>query len=92
MKLKELTLLLKTTLESGANKVLQQFGALNPMLTKAAAYRLYGRSDVDRWIEAGLILPEQSAGKKSHQQFNRAKLESIASTSNTGTYLPVAER
>ncbi|MGZ3937042.1 MAG: hypothetical protein ACXVMS_18800 [Flavisolibacter sp.] len=52
--------------------------------TKQQAYRLYGRSDVDRWIAEGLI--------PSDERIDRVTVERIASQSNRITYLPVAER
>ncbi|NVM66910.1 hypothetical protein FHW88_005228 [Mucilaginibacter sp. SG538B] len=62
------------------------------LLTPAEAYRLYGRTNVDRWVAEGLIRTAGISGKSSKQNFDRAALERIAAASNRGTYTPVAER
>jgi len=59
-------------------------------VTKARAYRMYGRSVVDRWIAEGLLKPVQRDKRKS--VLDRAALHRIASKSNRATYLPVVER
>ena len=85
MKLKEFAHLLKTAVTEGAEKALTQTGGLPCKCTKAEAYRQFGRSDVDRWLQEKLI-------KISNKQLDRIKLEHIAASSNRITYLPVAER
>ena len=60
-------------------------------MTKADAYRLYGRSNVDRWLREGLI----SIGHPTETSqifFDRSELEAVAASSNRITYLPVADR
>ena len=85
MKLKELTTLLKKVSEDGANQAFSKTGQLQEELSKAEAYRHYGRCNVDRWLLEGLV-------KISNKSIDRTKLESIAESSNRITYLPVAER
>ncbi|WGQ10775.1 hypothetical protein QG516_03790 [Pedobacter gandavensis] len=63
MKLKDLVHLLKNAAEQGACKALAESGQLQDQLTKAEAYRLYGRGNVDRWISEGLICPTTRNGK-----------------------------
>ena len=85
MKLMELIDLLKNANAEGAGKVLSSAGILRDHLSKAEAYKIYGRSNVDRWLSENLI-------KISNKKINRLKLEAIAASSNRMTYLPVAER
>lgn len=92
MKLKELSDLLRTAAEEGAGKTLSQIVVFPVFLTKAEAYRLYGRSDVDRWIAEGLLHPAADRGKNQKKCIDRKKLEAVAAASNRITYLPVAER
>lgn len=88
MKLKELFILLKNATEQGADKALLESGHLQDQVCKAEAYRLFGRSNVDRWLAEGLI----STLSNSKKCLDRKKLEAIAASSNRITYLSVAER
>ncbi|WEA01742.1 hypothetical protein [Mucilaginibacter sp. SJ] len=53
--------------------------------TKAEAYRMHGRSIIDRWIAEGLL-------NVINKRISRKQLQRIAARSNRQTYLPVAER
>ncbi|PYF74574.1 hypothetical protein [Pedobacter nutrimenti] len=92
MKLKDLFYLLKNATEQGVNNALLECGQLQEHLSKAEAYRLFGRGNVDRWISEGLISPIQSKERGSRKSLDRNKLEAIAAASNRITYLPVADR
>lgn len=92
MKLKELVNLLKNATEQGATNALVESGQLQDQLSKAEAYRFFGRGNVDRWISEGLISPTACNGRSSRKCLDRKKLETIAASSNRITYLPVAER
>ncbi|WP_183580227.1 hypothetical protein HDF18_13320 [Mucilaginibacter sp. X5P1] len=85
MKLKDFAHLLKISVTEGAEKALFNNGDLMARCTKAEAYRHYGRSNVDRWVQEGLI-------QITNKNFDRIKLEQIAASSNRITYLPVADR
>ena len=85
MKLTELINLLKNATAEGAGKALLSSGILHDQLSKTEAYKIYGRSNVDRWLSENLI-------KIFNKKINRLKLEAIAASSNRMTYLPVAER
>ena len=92
MKLKDLTLLLRNATDNGADKALDKSGVLQEFLSKSEAYHQYGRANVDRWIQEGLLVPQSAKGKILHKCIDRVKLEAIAHSSNRVTYLPVAER
>jgi len=92
MKLKELVILLKNATTTGTTKALAECSHLGDQLSKAEAYRLYGRGSVDRWISEGLIRPSANNGKNPSKCLDREKVEAIAASSNRNTYLPVAER
>lgn len=87
MKQSDLSHLLKNAVPDGAEKVLIRNKILPDYYTKAQAYHLYGRSDVERGIGEGLIIP----AKISHRSIERAVSEHVACTSNCMTRLPVAE-
>lgn len=85
MRTNDLIATLRTATTAGADKALAAGGSLPSGITKAAAYRQYGRTNIDRWLQENLI---QIQDKK----INRAKLAQVAAASNRITYLPVAER
>jgi len=85
MRITELIAILKIAANAGAEKALAQCGNLPAGITKAAAYRQYGRTNIDRWLRENLI-------EFTNKHFDRAKLAQIAAASNRVTYLQVAER
>jgi len=85
MRITELIATLKTAANAGAEKALAACGSLPAGISKAAAYRQYGRANIDRWLKENLIA-------FTNKHFDRAKLAQIAAASNRVTYLPVAER
>ena len=87
---KELATLLKNAVQEGADNALKKEHPIPDKLTKATAYRLYGRSNVDRWLREGLISTRKD---DSFQTFlNRSELETVSGSSNRITYLPVTDR
>ena len=85
MERSELILLLTRTAAAGAANALANCGTQAPAISKSQAYRAYGRSDVDRWLEEGLIRP-------LNNRLDKAALARIASRSNRTTYLPANQR
>jgi hypothetical protein len=88
----ELARILIESVNDGTAKVLAQTGIQKERISKAEAYRLYGRSQVDRWIAEGLLKPCKGQVFISPSGIDRKKLEAISAASNRVTYLPVAER
>jgi hypothetical protein len=91
MKQTEFAHLLSMLAIQGAERALSMTDGFKATLTRADAYRLYGRTNVDRWVAEGLIHTTGLAGKSS-KTFNRTALEQVAAASNRVTYTPVAER
>jgi hypothetical protein len=92
MKLKDFSHLLLNAAVEGASKALDQYGGLPAHISKAEAYRLYGRGNVDRWVSEGLIIPAIIHGKAFKKILDRIQLDRVAASSNRNTYLPVADR
>ena len=81
----QLIQVLTRTVAAGAKKALALCDHQPDAITKSQAYRLYGRSDIDRWLSEGLL-------HLTKKHFDRAELQRVAACSNRITYLPVAER
>ena len=92
MKQAELTRIFLESVTGGTAKALSETSIQTAMVSKAEAYRLYGRSQVDRWISEGLFKPFKEQIYISKSGIDREKLEAIAAASNRGTYLPVSDR
>ncbi|RZJ23712.1 MAG: hypothetical protein EON51_02205 [Acinetobacter sp.] len=92
MELKEFSRILKDAVNSGATKALAENYVTPQFLIKAEAYRLYGRSNIDRWIKEGLIDLVTSGDGLNKKIMIKKKLDAIAASSNRITYLPVADR
>lgn len=92
MRLKELSFIMLDAVSKGADEALQATHVLPDTLTKAQAYGIYGRSNVDRWILEGLIHPVKKQNSGSKKFIDRLKLEAVARASNRSSYLPVADR
>lgn len=85
----ELIGLMLSAVRSGTEEAFNEHDVLPQWLTKSQAYRLCGRSNVDRWINEGLIGFE---GETKRKRIDRKRLEAIMAASNRITYLPVAGR
>lgn len=81
----QLRALLADAAEMGAMKALSQSGALKPYLSKAEAYKIYGRRNIDRWIKENLI-EEITDGISTKIRLERIQLESIAKSSNRASW------
>lgn len=88
----ELTNLPKSAVTAGVEKALEESGTLPTHLAKREAYRLYGRSDVDRWISEKLLPVTTDLARNNKKLIERKQLEAVAASSNRITYLPVVNR
>jgi len=92
MKLTEISHVMLIAINGGVAKAVGVNSAIAPHITKAEAYRIYGRSNIDRWLAERLISPFAPTGKSSKKLLDRNVLDRVAGTSNRITYLPVADR
>jgi hypothetical protein len=82
----ELKNMLADAAELGSKRALVEIGKLSPMITKAQAYKLHGRSQVDRWIKEGLLRQYKDGENTSKVRIDRMQLETIAKSSNRASY------
>lgn len=82
----KLAQMLQGAAELGGIVALTEVGKLRPYLSKAEAYRKYGRGKVDSWIKKGVI--------EEHQDYPGAKvtlcrkqLASVAASQNLVQYI-----
>lgn len=75
----------------GAKELLMELGLLKPMISRAEANRIYGKTIIDRWVKEGLIEPIKDGNRTAGVRLSRVRLDELEYTSNRGTYLTVAE-
>lgn len=68
--------------EVGAQKALINVGVLSATIKLADAYRLYGRRQVDAWIEARLIDPIKDGSRNCSVRIDRVQITGVAMTAN----------
>lgn len=73
----ETELLLQAGAELGATITLIETGRLKPYITKAEAYRRYGRKNIERWLEEGLLTPRKDGNHSAGWRINRLEAELI---------------
>jgi hypothetical protein len=73
----KLNLVIERSAELGAKQVLYSTGALKPYISKAEAFRLFGRANLERWIADGLITPRKDGDLSSRWRIDRLEAESI---------------
>ena len=72
-----LILLIQKAAELGAKQTLCRTGKLKPYLTKAQAFREYGRANIESWIEHGLITPRKDGEHSSRWRVERIEADAI---------------
>ncbi|NQX54443.1 hypothetical protein HQN86_12530 [Pedobacter panaciterrae] len=72
-----LVFILRSAAELGAKKALCATGLIKPYLSKAEAFRLFGRANVESWIGSGLLTPRKDGDHSSCWRIGRLEAESI---------------
>jgi hypothetical protein len=82
-----LFLLLQTAAELGAKQSLCKTGKLKPYLSKSQAFREYGRSNIEHWIELGLITPRKDGAHSAAWRIDRIEADTIRHATELFPYL-----
>ncbi|WP_184549826.1 hypothetical protein [Mucilaginibacter sp. FT3.2] len=77
----DLQALIRISSELGAVITLIKTGKLKPYLKKNEAFRLYGRKNVERWIEDARVTPRKDGDHSACWRIDRIEIESIAKSS-----------
>ncbi len=86
----KLAQMLQGAAELGGIVALTEVGKLKPYLSKAEAYKKYGRGDVDRWIKSGALDLNQDT-TFSKVRLCRKQLASIAASQNLVQYIALSK-
>jgi hypothetical protein len=82
MKIEDFSLLMLNAVNVGVAKAIAESGVISPLISNADAYRIYVRSNVDRWLTEHQITPLSAPRKGSKRFLDRTKLNGIAATSS----------
>jgi len=74
----QLAILLEQAAEMGVKLALTRSGHLKPYLKKSEAYRLFGRKNVEHWIESGLVKPRKDGDHSATWRLERLELEAVS--------------
>lgn len=69
--------LLQCAAELGALRALINMGQVKPYVTKAEAFRLHGRKNIERWLDQGLLTPRKDGDHSAGWRIDRFELELI---------------
>lgn len=70
-------MLLQAAAELGAIQALVGAGKLKAYLKKAEAFRLYGRKNIEHWIDQGLITPRKDGNDSACWRIDRMEAEAL---------------
>lgn len=83
----EINAILRAASELGAIIALVDSGQLKPYLKKAEAHRLYGRKNIEKWIDDGLITPRKDGGHSASWRIDRIEVELIVQANSLALIL-----
>jgi len=73
-----LELITKEAAELGAITTLVKTGQIKPFLNKTEAFKLFGRNNVEYWLERGLITKRKDGDHSAAWRLDRIELEVVA--------------
>ena len=74
---RQLQLFFQSAAELGAIAALMSTGKIKPYLKKAEAFRLYGRKNIEHWIDQGLITPRKDGDHSACWRIDRLEAEAL---------------
>ncbi|MEN5196964.1 hypothetical protein [Sphingobacterium faecium] len=83
----QLQTLLRDAAEMGAKSVLTETGQIKPYLKRAAAFRRYGRKNVQHWIGLGLIASGKKKPTSKSWRIGRMEIEAVNKSRRAMHYL-----
>lgn len=70
--------LLAEAAEMGARAALSRIGKLRPYLKKSEAYRLYGRRNVEAWVNEGLVTARKDGDHSASWRIEWLEIEAVS--------------
>jgi hypothetical protein len=73
----QLKLIIAEAAEMGAIMAMMKTGKVKPYMKKSEAFRKYGRANIEKWIEAGLITVRKDGNHSATWRIDRIEVEAI---------------
>lgn len=67
--------MINIAVELGATTMLIKTGQIKPYLKKSEAYEIYGRKNIERWFEVGLLTPRKDGSHSAAWRLYRLEIE-----------------
>jgi len=83
----QLKLIIAEAAEMGAVMALIKTGKVRPYMKKSEAFRKYGRANIEKWIEAGLITVRKDGNHSATWRIDRIEVEAITRSFTLLKYL-----
>ncbi len=83
----QLQVLLEQAAEMGAKMALIKTAKIKPFLKKSEAYRAYGRTNIEKWIELGWITHRKDGNDSAPWRIDRIEVEAISKATYFSRYL-----
>ena len=78
---------LQAAAELGALQALISTGKLKPYLKKTEAFKLYGRTKVEHWIDARLVTPRKDGDHSACWRIDRMEIEILTKAEQMSQFL-----
>ena len=73
----QVKLIIAEAAEMGAVMAMIKTGKVKPYMKKSEAFRKYGRANIEKWIEAGLITFRKDGNHSATWRIDRIEVEAI---------------
>jgi len=83
----QLKLIIQEAAEMGAVLTLTKTGRIKPYLKKSEAFRKYGRSKIENWIESGQLTIRKDGSHSAAWRIDRLEVEAIVKSIEILRYL-----
>lgn len=83
----QLEKLMEFAVEIGVLAAYCSDGSVRPYLKKSEAFELYGRKNVEKWIEEGLVSIQKDGDYSASLRINRLEIEIVSKAKEMSRYL-----
>lgn len=83
----QLGILLRDAAEMGAKLALARTGKIKPYINKSEAFRLYGRKNIEHWIDQGLLTRRKDGSHSAAWRIDCIEVEAVRKSIDALLYI-----